>query len=62
MKPYVCPRCFEPSPEPDRHGRCPACGYSTDAASLRLWLVLGLFMFILAVSVWTILFIRGRMF
>jgi hypothetical protein len=62
MKPYVCPKCFTQSPESDPRGHCPACGHSTDGASLLLWLMLGLFLFILIVSVLTILFIRGRMF
>lgn len=62
MKPYVCPKCFEPSSEPDKRGNCPACGHSTDGASLLLWLVLALFLLIMAVAGWTILFMRGRMF
>ena len=40
MKPYVCPKCFEPSGEPDRRGNCPACGHSTDGSSILLWLSL----------------------
>ena len=40
MKPYVCPRCFEPSSEPDKRGNCPACGHSTDGSSILLWLSL----------------------
>jgi hypothetical protein len=40
MKPYVCPKCFEPSSEPDRRGNCPACGHSTDGSSILLWLSL----------------------
>ena len=62
MKPYVCPKCFEPSSEPDRRGNCPACGYSADGASLLLWASLALLLFILVVSVLLILFARGRMF
>ncbi len=62
MKPYVCPRCFEPSSEPDRRGNCPACGYSTVGAAALLWLVLALFLSTLAVSALLILYARGQMF
>lgn len=62
MKPYVCPKCFEPSAEPDRSGACPACGHSTAGARLLLSLVLAFFLLLLIVSVLTILLMLGRSF
>jgi hypothetical protein len=61
MKPYVCPKCFTQSPEPDKRGNCPACGHSTDGASLLLWPSVALLLFILLVSVLLILYTRGLM-
>lgn len=62
MKPYVCPKCFEPSSEPDKRGNCPACGHSTDGSQVLLWSSLAIILLILFASVLLILFVRGRMF
>ena len=62
MKPYVCPKCFDPSPEPDKHGNCPACGYSTVGAHILLGPSVALLLLILFVSVLLILYARGQMF
>ena len=40
MKPYVCPKCFTPSPGPDKRGACPVCGHSTEGSRVLLGCVL----------------------
>jgi hypothetical protein len=50
MKPYVCPRCFKPSPAPDARGACPACGYTTGGSRLLLWLSLTILAVILLLA------------
>lgn len=62
MKPYVCPKCFEPSPGPDESGACPVCGHSTVAARLLITCLLAFFILLLSVSALVIAFMYGRMF
>ncbi|MCA1619335.1 MAG: hypothetical protein LC795_08510 [Acidobacteria bacterium] len=62
MKPYVCPRCFKPSPAPDKTGACPLCGHSTEGARLLLTCVLAFFILLLSVAALVIAFMYGRMF
>ena len=58
-KPYVCPKCFKPSPDTDARGACPVCGHSTAGARLLLWCVLAFFLVIFVVSALTILYVLG---
>jgi hypothetical protein len=62
MKPYVCPKCFRPSPTPDKVGACPLCGHSTAGANLLLSCVLAFFLLILTVSALTLLIMYARTF
>jgi hypothetical protein len=62
MKPYVCPKCFTQSPEPDPRGNCPACGHSTDGAGLLLRLSLAVLFVALLLIVLGTLYILGRTF
>jgi hypothetical protein len=61
MKPYVCPRCFKPAPDTDARGACPACGYTSDGASVLLGCSLALLLLVLTLSLLLVLFIRSRM-
>lgn len=62
MKPYVCPKCFKPSPEPDKTGACPVCGHSNEGARLLLTFVLAFLILLLSVSALTIAYVYGLMF
>lgn len=62
MKPYVCPKCFKPSPGPDKSGACPICGHSTEGARLLITCLLASFIVILIVSALVIAFMCGLMF
>ena len=62
MKPYVCPKCFKPSPERDKTGACPVCGHSTEGARLLLTLVLAFLILLLTAAALLIAFTYGRMF
>ena len=62
MKPYVCPKCFKPSDGPDRSGKCPACGHSTEGANLLLSCTLAFLILLLSVSMLLILYTYARTF
>ncbi len=62
MKPYVCPKCFKPSPEPDKSGACPVCGHSAEGSRLLLTFVLAFLILLLSVSALTIAYMYALMF
>ncbi len=62
MKPYVCPKCFQASPAPDRNGACPLCGHSTEGARLLLTLALAFFILLLGVAALTLAIMYARTF
>ena len=62
MKPYVCPRCFQPAPDRDARGACPACGYTNDGARVLLGCSLAILLLALTAAVLLVLFTLGRTF
>ncbi|HEX8286042.1 MAG TPA: hypothetical protein VF588_21970 [Pyrinomonadaceae bacterium] len=62
MKPYVCPKCFQASPAPNKSGACPVCGHSTRGARLLLSCVLAFFLLILTLSALTLFIMYARSF
>jgi hypothetical protein len=62
LKPYVCPRCFKPSPEPDERGACPACGYTDDGSRIVLWCSLAILLPVLLLIILGTLWAMGYTF